>query len=143
MQTCQTHDLGKPDVLSPFIAPMAGGSSFFFDSNGTEWNRSRELFPHAFSIKASMEHVPQIIEEAEAYVDILREHDAKITLVMTVREFDLHDQYAELDHLHPPHGPNTMFGERAYLIQKGSGHPAQGFPCRVARRESAEDAYAV
>ncbi|QKX58988.1 uncharacterized protein TRUGW13939_06116 [Talaromyces rugulosus] len=359
MQTCQTHDLGKPDALSPFIAPTAGGSSFF-DSNGTEWKRSRELFHHAFSMKASMEHVPQIIEEAEAYVDILREHaekqdiflldqatcncvmdivgnvalhsqvhhgsshrrvhegkagsaikawatiqirlflfvghdstavtivyclyllskhpaildkvrvehdkvfgtdlasgtellkqrpklinrllpyttavvketlrlyppanglrqglpnvslrnpqtgqtfptegfapwvlhsgvhrnahhwpdphsfipdrwlappghplhppaggwrpfehgprdcigqniallDAKTTLVMTVREFDFHDQYAEWDRLHPPRGPNTMFGERAYLIQKGSGHPAQGIPCKVARRESVGD----
>ncbi|CRG90420.1 putative sterigmatocystin biosynthesis P450 monooxygenase stcS [Talaromyces islandicus] len=76
VQTCQTHDLGKPDVLAPFIAPMAGGSSFF-DSNGMEWKRSRDLFHHAFSMKASMEHIPQIVEEAETFVDILREHAEK------------------------------------------------------------------
>ncbi|KAJ5660689.1 uncharacterized protein N7484_000061 [Penicillium longicatenatum] len=53
------------------------------------------------------------------------------TLAMVVRQFDFHDAYAEYDGLNPSDGIKTMFGERAYMIQKGSGHPAQGFPCKV------------
>ncbi|KAJ0420245.1 putative N-alkane-inducible cytochrome P450 [Aspergillus carlsbadensis] len=59
-----------------------------------------------------------------AFVDILT------TLLMTTREFDFQDQYAEWDRLHPWHGLNTMFGERAYMIRAGSGRPAQGMPCK-------------
>ncbi|KAJ5626642.1 hypothetical protein N7528_004069 [Penicillium herquei] len=61
----------------------------------------------------------------------------KTTLAMIVRQFDFHDAYAELDTLNPPKANEikTMFGERAYMIQKGAGHPAQGFPCKVTLRE--------
>ncbi|KAE8323074.1 cytochrome P450 [Aspergillus sergii] len=42
--------------------------------------------------------------------------DVKITLVLTLREFDFQNQYAERDRLHPRSGPKTVFGERAYQI---------------------------
>jgi cytochrome P450 len=58
--------------------------------------------------------------------------DIRTTLLMTVREFDFADQYAEWDRLHPKHGLNTMFGERAYMVQAGSARPAQGMPCKVS-----------
>ncbi|KAL2835471.1 putative N-alkane-inducible cytochrome P450 [Aspergillus pseudoustus] len=58
--------------------------------------------------------------------------DIRTTLLMTVREFDFKDQYAEWDRQHPEHGLNTMFGERAYTVQAGSAHPAQGMPCKVS-----------
>jgi cytochrome P450 len=59
----------------------------------------------------------------------------KATLAMVVRQFDFHDAYAEYDRLHPSDGSiRTVFGERAYMIQKGAGHPAQGFPCKVTLR---------
>ncbi|KAJ5647168.1 hypothetical protein N7490_003540 [Penicillium lividum] len=59
----------------------------------------------------------------------------KATLAMVVRQFDFHDAYAEYDSLNPSTGKKTMFGERVYMIQKGSGHPAQGFPCKVTMRD--------
>lgn len=55
---------------------------------------------------------------------------------MVLRQFNFHDAYAEYDSLNPSDGIKTMFGERAYMIQKGSGHPAQGFPCKVTVRDS-------
>ncbi|KAJ4336442.1 hypothetical protein N0V95_008617 [Ascochyta clinopodiicola] len=58
----------------------------------------------------------------------------KITLAMTVREFDISDQYLEYDRLHPSSGPRTVFGERAYQVPQGAAHPVHGFPCRVTRR---------
>jgi cytochrome P450 len=58
--------------------------------------------------------------------------DIRTTLLMTTREFDFVDQYVEWDRLHAEYGLNTMFGERAYMIQAGSGRPAQGMPCKVS-----------
>ncbi|KAJ5114158.1 hypothetical protein N7456_002692 [Penicillium angulare] len=64
----------------------------------------------------------------------------RATLAVVVRQFDFHDQYAEYDRLDPSTGINEMFGERAYMIQKGAGHPAHGFPCKVTLRDSLEEA---
>jgi cytochrome P450 len=61
--------------------------------------------------------------------------DMKITLAMTVREFNIHDQYAEWDRLHPSTGIKTVYGERAYQIPQGAAHPVHGFPCKVTMRQ--------
>lgn len=61
--------------------------------------------------------------------------DIKITLAMTVREFDVHDQYDEWDRLHPSSNIKTVFGERAYQVPQGAAHPVHGFPCKVTMRE--------
>ncbi|KAH8428088.1 cytochrome P450 [Aspergillus melleus] len=61
--------------------------------------------------------------------------DVKITLVLTLREFDFQDRYAEWDRQHPRPGPKTVFGERAYQIPLGGSHPADGLPCRVTFRK--------
>ncbi|KAJ6023974.1 hypothetical protein N7540_004771 [Penicillium herquei] len=59
----------------------------------------------------------------------------KASLAMVLREFDFHDAYAEYDALNASSGLKTMFDDRVYMIQKGSGHPAQGFPCKVTLRD--------
>ncbi|KAE8414445.1 putative N-alkane-inducible cytochrome P450 [Aspergillus pseudocaelatus] len=75
------------------------------------------------------EHGPRdCIGQALALLDI------KITLVLTLREFDFQDQYAQWDREHPRPGPKTVFGERAYQIPQGGSHPADGLPCRVSLR---------
>ncbi|KAJ5885520.1 hypothetical protein N7495_010030 [Penicillium taxi] len=61
--------------------------------------------------------------------------DIKITLVLTLREFDFQDQYPEWDRQHPCAGIKTVFGERAYQVAQGASHPANGMPCRVIQRE--------
>ncbi|CAN9323061.1 unnamed protein product [Alternaria alternata] len=76
IQACQEHDLPKPPVLIPFFAPFAGGPNLF-DMNGAEWKRSRELFNPGFSDRVMLGSIPHIIEEAEVYVKLLREHAKK------------------------------------------------------------------
>jgi cytochrome P450 len=76
MQACQEHDLPKPAILKPFFAPFAGGPNLF-DMNGAEWKRSRALFNPCFSASIMLESTPHIIEEAEVYVALLREHAKK------------------------------------------------------------------
>jgi cytochrome P450 len=61
--------------------------------------------------------------------------DVKVTLAMTVREFDVKDQYAEWDRLHPSSRIKTVFGERAYQVPLGAAHPVHGFPCKVSVRD--------
>jgi cytochrome P450 len=64
--------------------------------------------------------------------------DVKVTLLITLREFDIRDAYAEWDRLNPAKakGIKTVDGERAYMISAGSAHPADGFPCRVSTRRT-------
>ena len=62
---------------------------------------------------------------------------AKTVLVMTVCEFEIQDAYDEWDRVHYPgtQGKRTVWGERAYQIEKGGAHPADGYPCRVRVRQ--------
>ncbi|KAM7214740.1 Cytochrome P450 [Rhypophila decipiens] len=63
--------------------------------------------------------------------------DLKVTLVMTVREFDVQSAYDEWDLLHAKEIKSKIKhvnGEQAYQIQSGGIHPADGFPCRVSMR---------
>lgn len=65
--------------------------------------------------------------------------DIKITLALTVREFDVASAYDEWDSLHPKETKGKIKrvnGERAYQMQTGGAHPADGFPCRVRFRRS-------
>ena len=61
--------------------------------------------------------------------------DIKITLAMTVREFDVRDMYEEWDRRYPSKGIKEVFGERAYQVPQGAAHPVDGFPCKVSMRE--------
>ncbi|KAL4946295.1 hypothetical protein BDV06DRAFT_234643 [Aspergillus oleicola] len=72
VQSCQTHDLGKPDSLVPLIAPMSGGPTLFVQ-NGPEWKHGRALFYHGFSMRSVMGYVPYILQEVEVFVDVLRD----------------------------------------------------------------------
>jgi cytochrome P450 len=77
MQACsQEHDLPKPPILIPFFAPFAGGPNLL-DTNGAEWKRSRALFNTGLSAQVMLECTPYIIEEANVYVGLLREHAKK------------------------------------------------------------------
>lgn len=63
--------------------------------------------------------------------------ELRCALVMTAREFNIHAAYSECDYAHtqarrrPSSAPKTVNGERAYQVDKGGGHPADGLPCRV------------
>jgi cytochrome P450 len=60
--------------------------------------------------------------------------EIKVVLALTVREFDIEEAYEEWDRVNKPSGVKTVNGERAYQIQLGSAHPADGFPVRMRRR---------
>lgn len=76
MQACQEYDLPKPDVLIPFFAPITGGPNLFI-TNGAEWKRSRALFNPGFSNSVMHDWTPYIVDEAEIFISLLREHANK------------------------------------------------------------------
>jgi len=62
--------------------------------------------------------------------------NVKTVLAMTLREFDVCGAFnEEWDKLHPRKGLKTAYGERAYHVFRAAAHPADGFPCKIARRK--------
>lgn len=61
--------------------------------------------------------------------------DMKVTLVMTLREFDIKDAYEKWDLLHPRKGLKSVWSERAYQVFAGSAHASDDFSCRVSLRK--------
>ncbi|GAB1198628.1 hypothetical protein APSETT444_007955 [Aspergillus pseudonomiae] len=76
VQACQTYALPKPPILAKFFNPFAGGTNMFV-TNGPEWKRARGFFNPAFSASSILHHTPYILEEAQEYVEVLREHARK------------------------------------------------------------------
>ena len=62
--------------------------------------------------------------------------ELSVVLAMVAREFEFSECYAEWDLMHPEKGMRTYRGERAYQIEEGAAHPADGYPCRVFVRKS-------
>ena len=76
-QACsQENNLCKPPMLHTFFNPLAGGENLF-TMNGAEWKRSRALFNPGFSGNYILQQTSHIIDEAEVYVQILREYANK------------------------------------------------------------------
>lgn len=77
VQACsQELNLSKPPMLHAFFNPLAGGENLF-TMNGLEWKWSRSLFNPAFSGNYLLQLTSHIVDEAEVYVDILREYARK------------------------------------------------------------------
>lgn len=75
-QVCQEFDLPKPDTLAYFFKPIVGGLGLFM-MNGAEHKSSRALFNPGFGANVILEHTKHIVEQAEVFVEILREHARK------------------------------------------------------------------
>ena len=57
--------------------------------------------------------------------------EVKVMLALTIREFDIKDAYAAFDKVkNNPKGANVN-GQRAYMMLRGGGHPADHYPCKV------------
>ena len=118
----------------------------------TEMHRSPEYWPRADSFIAerwlvgpghdlypqkgawrAFEHGPRnCIAQDLVMVEL------SVLLVMVAREFEFRECYEEWDALNPGNGIKTYRGERAYQIENGAAHPADGYPCRVSLRRKAK-----
>ena len=76
IQVTQTHELDKPDDLVPFLHPTTGGNSLF-TLNGEKWKRARAIFASGFNTQYILNQTEHIVQEAEVYVDVLKEYATK------------------------------------------------------------------
>ncbi|KAF2756235.1 cytochrome P450 [Pseudovirgaria hyperparasitica] len=110
--------------------------------NPKYWPRPNEFLPERWLVNSSdplhpvkgawrpFEHGPRnCLGQTLAMLDI------KVTLALTVREFDIKEVYDEWDKINPSDGIKRLEGERAYQIMNGGSHPADGYPCRVTLRK--------
>lgn len=92
-----------------------------------------ELYPQKGAWRA-FEHGPRnCIAQDLVMVEL------SVLLVMVAREFEFRNCYEEWDMLKKEKGRKRYRGERAYQIEEGAAHPADGYPCRVfVRREQGD-----
>ena len=137
---------GQPD----FFIPSESGQSLptnhcvvWGDHYGTHhnpryWPRPEEFLPERFLVSEGDELYPpknawrpfergprNCIGQELALTEI------KLMLALTIREFDFKDDYKGYDTLNKnPKGWNVN-GQRAYMMRRGGGHPADHYPCKV------------
>ncbi|TEA15078.1 putative sterigmatocystin biosynthesis P450 monooxygenase stcS [Colletotrichum sidae] len=62
--------------------------------------------------------------------------EVKAVLACVIREFDMANCYAELDG-DTKIDISGLGGQRAFMVEAGSAHPTDGYPCRVKMNQSA------
>ncbi|MCJ1282012.1 hypothetical protein MMC26_001335 [Xylographa opegraphella] len=117
---------------------LVWGNHFGVHHNPRHWPRVEEFLPERWLVPEGdplyptknawrpFERGPRnCVGQELALVEI------KVMLALTIREFDIVDAYDEWDSQKGnPKGMNVN-GERAYMIIRGGGHPADFYPCKV------------
>lgn len=75
-QITTEHVLPKFPAIRDFLYPLANGKDIV-SMDGQEWKYWRTLFNPGFSASHLMTLVPNIVQEALVYCDVLEEHAAK------------------------------------------------------------------
>jgi cytochrome P450 len=94
-----------------------------------------ELYPRDGAFRV-FEHGPRnCIGQNLALIEL------RVVLALTIRSFNIRPAYDEWDSIRPQSLlervgltkkiPGFVDGDRAYQVEKGAGHPAEGYPCRV------------
>ncbi|RAL58686.1 hypothetical protein DID88_002992 [Monilinia fructigena] len=108
------------------------------------WPRAREFLPERWLAKQGDEIYcdvkgawrPFEVGPRNCIGQALVTLELKIILAIVVRELDVQDAYKEWDKMFgDKKGVKDVDGERAYQVDGGAAHPADGFPCRVAFRK--------
>ena len=58
--------------------------------------------------------------------------ELKLVMAFLAREFDFQEQYTEIDRDRKIEEIKTYRNERAYLMERGSAHPADLMPCKIS-----------
>ncbi|KAB8298217.1 hypothetical protein EYC80_001956 [Monilinia laxa] len=108
------------------------------------WHRAREFLPERWLAQQGDEIYcdvkgawrPFEVGPRNCIGQALVMLELKIILAMVVRELEVQDAYKEWDTIFgDKKGMKEVDGERAYQVDGGAAHPADGFPCRVAFRK--------
>ncbi|ATZ51418.1 hypothetical protein BCIN_07g00580 [Botrytis cinerea B05.10] len=114
------------------------GDRYATHHNLTHWPRAEEFIPERWIVAEGDELYPpkngwrpfergnrNCIGQEVAMTEI------KLMLALTIRDFDFKDAYEEYDVMKGnPKGLNVN-GQRAYMMLRGGGHPADHYPCKA------------
>ncbi|APA13955.1 hypothetical protein SS1G_11247 [Sclerotinia sclerotiorum 1980 UF-70] len=133
------HLVGDNGLRLPTNGTIVWGDHYAAHHNPAHWPRPEEFLPERWIVPEGHELYPpkngwrpfergprNCIGQEVAMTEI------KLMLALTIREFDFKDAYEEYDVMKGnPKGLNVN-GQRAYMMRRGGGHPADYYPCKVA-----------
>ncbi|TGO52386.1 hypothetical protein BCON_0142g00120 [Botryotinia convoluta] len=122
----------------PTDRTIVWGDHYATHHNPAHWPRAEEFLPERWIVAESDELYPpkngwrpfergprNCIGQEVAMTEM------KLMLALTIRDFDFKDAYEEYDVMKGnPKGLNVN-GQRAYMMLRGGGHPADHYPCKV------------
>lgn len=114
------------------------GDHYGTQNNPRYWARSKEFLPERFLVSEGDELYPpknawrpfergprNCIGQELALTEI------KVVLALTIRDFDFKDDYEKFDELKKNLKGWNVNGQRAYMMRRAGGHPADYYPCKV------------
>lgn len=130
--------IGNDNLRFPTNHTIIWGDHYGNHHNPAYWPRPEEFIPERWLVPEGHELYPpknawrpfergprNCIGQEVALTEI------KVMLALTLREFDFMDAYDEFDRMKGnPKGWNVN-GQRAYMMRRGGGHPADFYPCKV------------
>ncbi|KAF7917420.1 uncharacterized protein EAE98_010183 [Botrytis deweyae] len=131
--------IGDNGLRFPTERTIVWGDHYATHHNPAHWPRAEEFLPERWIVAEGDELYPpkngwrpfergprNCIGQEVAMTEI------KLMLALTIRDFDFKDAYEEYDDMKGnPKGLNVN-GQRAYMMLRGGGHPADHYPCKVA-----------
>lgn len=96
-QFTQKPDLPKYDTITDFLRPLTGGLDIV-TINGPTWKLWRTRFNPSFSPRTIQALLPELVEEVEAFVDVLKDKAGRVTTHGNAwgPMFQLHDKTINL-----------------------------------------------
>ena len=115
------------------------GDHYGTQHNPQSWTRPEEFLPERFLVPEGNELYPpkngwrpfergprNCIGQELALTEI------KVVLALTIREFEFKNDYGSLDAKKQRPQNWHVNGQRAYMMRRGGGHPADHYPCKVS-----------
>ncbi|KAF7886789.1 uncharacterized protein EAF02_003436 [Botrytis sinoallii] len=120
--------IGDNGLRFPTERTIVWGDHYATHHNPAHWPRAEddELYPPKNGWRPFERGPRNCIGQEVTMTEI------KLMLALTIRDFDFKDAYEEYDEMKGnPEGLNVN-GQRAYMMLRGGGHPADHYPCKVA-----------
>ena len=130
---------GEGEQSFPTKDCVVWGDHYGTHHNPRYWARSEAFLPERFLVPEGDELYPpkhawrpfergprNCIGQELALTEI------RVMLVLTIREFDFKDDYERFDALNNNSKGWNVNGQRAYMMRRGGGHPADHYPCKVS-----------
>ncbi|KAK6605947.1 AflN/verA/monooxygenase [Botrytis cinerea] len=106
------------------------GDRYATHHNLTHWPRAEEFIPERWIVAEGDELYPPKMDGDHLSAEVAMT-EIKLMLALTIRDFDFKDAYEEYDVMKGnPKGLNVN-GQRAYMMLRGGGHPADHYPCKA------------